>query len=244
MESWEWKLPFCTQAIKAKAFPSLHCPWLLSPSWNSFPTWLTEPQSSGFASWLLTLGLLYWFLILSYTLCFPNSVTAAQLFSIYWGLAFSNYSLRLPTSMWAAPTSRTLYLASAGSAFLPELLVAGSFSSLSSPLKCHSSASLLYVPCAICPSPYPMRLFDIYLIAYCLSPHLSVNSTHAETLSGLFSVLSPRAWNSNCDYSLNEITPREFLWSSPFFRLFRETKLKMLCTLPRVTQPGSEGARV
>lgn len=84
-----------------------------------------------------------WFLILSHTLCSPNSVTAAQLCSVYWGVEFPCHSFSLPTTTWALPTFRTLYLTSAGSAFLPELLMAGSFSPLSSQLKCPSSVNPL-----------------------------------------------------------------------------------------------------
>lgn len=97
---------------------------------------LVQPLASDLRSAL-------WFLILSHTLCPPNSVIAAQLFSVYWGLEFPYHSFSLLTTMWALPTFRTLYLTSAGSAFLPELLMAGSFSSPSSQLKCPSSVNLL-----------------------------------------------------------------------------------------------------
>lgn len=125
----------------------------------------SPPQSSSFTSWPLTLGLPY-DSPSSPTLCALQ--TAAQLFSVCWGLDFPHHSFSLPTTTWAVPTFRTLYLVCAGSAFLPELLVAGSFSSPSSRLKCPSSANLLWVSCVIrlCPHSEGVGIF-IYLLVVC-----------------------------------------------------------------------------
>lgn len=136
------------------------------------------------------LGPLYWLPTVSHTFC-PHC-SSALLCSQRFGISLPPPASQPPQGSSA---SRTLHLASAGSAFLPSSWWQPAPQGLAA---CPSAPQPAPPGCAVtCPP--TVTLLHIYLLARCLSPHLSVHSTKAGTLS-----VSLSAWNSNCGYLWNE----------------------------------------